>query len=528
MTMKQSATHLLKNLSRRDLFRGASLFTLATLLKRPSFGFVSSQPKFASDPFTLGVASGDPLPDGFVIWTRLALDPKLPDGGLGADSILIRYEIAEDDAFLRIVKMGEVVAGGELAHSVHVETAGLKPNRPYWYRFHAGDATSPIGRAATSPAIDSKVDRLRFAFASCQHYEQGYYHAYRDMLDQQLDLIVHLGDYIYEGAGTQGGLRSVPGKQTRTLDDYRVRYGIYKSDPDLRAAHAECPWLVTWDDHEFDNNYANQHSANPNDDPIAFLQRRAAAYQAYYEHMPLRAAQIPKGPHLKLYRNVSYGKLAQFNVLDTRQYRTPQPCGDGNKAPCNGVFDPNATLLGKQQEDWLGKQMTQTTATWNVLAQQVMMARVDRDKSPDGVTWSMDQWSGYDVARTRLLTQLRDQKIANPVVLTGDIHANYVNDLKVNFDDSSSPIVATEFVGTSVTTGGDGAKKEDVISAVLRDNEFVKFHNGHRGYVSCELTPTSWTSDYRRVASVVKKDSDITSDAKFIIEAGKPGAEKIS
>ncbi len=519
--MKLSVREVFRRLDRRSFLQATAMLGVSHLaLRRVSFA--NQNPSFSSDPFTLGVASGDPTADGFVLWTRLAPDP-LHDGGMPPEAIQVRWEIATDDAMRNIVQSGDATATAELAHSVHVEPRGLQPNRPYWYRFQAGDASSVIARTATLPSENSAVDRFRFAFASCQHYEAGYYHAYADMLTQNLDMIVHLGDYIYEGAGTKGKVREVPGKEIYSINDYRNRYAVYKSDEDLKAAHALCPWLITWDDHEFDNNYAADHSEEPNIDVADFLQRRTAAYQAFYEHMPLRAAQLPSGPNLNLYRSCDIGDLISFQVLDTRQYRTPQPCGDGNKQPCEQVFSPEATLLGYAQESWLQTQLSNSKCQWNVLAQQVMMGRVDRNPT-EAVAWSMDQWAGYDVARRRLLDWIDHQKISNPVVLTGDIHCNWVNDLKVDFDDPKARTVATEFVGTSITSGGDGPAERKDHDGVRRDNPFVKFYNGERGYVACEVRTDGWDSDYRVVKSVQAPESECLSRAHFFIEPDRPGA----
>ena len=521
--MKTSSSQLLRHLDRRYFLQVASAFGLAGLAARPSLGITRAM-NFAVDPFSLGVASGDPSEDGFVLWTRLAPDP-LNGGGMSPDPVKVRWEVASDDSMQTIVQSGEATANADWAHSVHIEVAGLKPNRPYWYRFTAGDAISPVGRARTAPTRDASIDKLRFSFASCQHYETGYYYAYRDMIAEEQDLIVHLGDYIYEGPMQKGRLRAHIGGEINSLEEYRNRFALYKSDPDLKAAHAHCPWLVTWDDHEFENNYANDHSETKGVDPVQFLERRARAYKAYYEHMPLRKSQLPSGPNLQLYRSSAFGNLVEFQVLDTRQYRTPQPCGDGNKPLCDEVFSTDATLLGVAQEDWLTARLSKSPAKWNVLAQQIMMGRVDRNPE-EGVAMSMDQWSGYDVPRTRLLSWLRDHKISNPVVLTGDIHSNWVNDLKPNFDDAQEQPVATEFVGTSISSGGDGAETRKDTAGVLRDNPFVKFYNAERGYVRCTITPKAWESDYRVVTSVTQPTFEALSRAKFTVEAGTAGAVK--
>ena len=506
--------------SRRAFLAGG----LALLPYRRSYASGSgSQPvRLQTSPFTLGVASGDPASDGVVLWTRLAPDP-LNGGGMPLEPVEVRWQIARDDRMVNIVNSGIAVASPMWAHAVHVEVAGLEPDRWYWYQFRVGNETSPIGRTRTLPNPGTPVDRLRFAFASCQHFEMGYFTAYQHLAAEDLDLVFHLGDYIYETASRDGDVRQHLGPELNTLDDYRNRYAQYRGDPDLQAAHAAFPWIVTWDDHEVANNYAGTVS-NRQDAVDVFLERRAAAYQAYYEHMPLRRSSMPQGPSLQLYRQFSYGTLASFFVLDTRQYRTDQPCEDAIKPPCDGVFDPRATLLGAEQERWLFDGLDRSQSRWNVMPQQVMMAKVDLMPGPPQ-RYAMDQWSGYDAERTRLLDFLRRRRPANPVVLTGDIHSNWVNDLKADFADSKSPVVATEFVGTSISSGGDGADLSEVMKAVVAENEFVKFYNSQRGYVSCEVTPAAMRADYRIVDYVTRRGAPRRTRATFVVESGIPGAQ---
>ena len=479
------------------------------------------RPGFRSSPFTLGVASGDPSPDGVVLWTRLAPDP-LNGGGMGPAPVEIRWDIARDERMSGVVKSGTAVATSDWAHSVHVEVEGLDADRWYWYRFRVGDEQSAIGRTRTLPAASSVVERLRFAFVSCQHFEQGYFTAHRHLSAEDVDLVFHLGDYIYEGPGTDGRVRRHIGRARMTLDDYRNRYAQYRGDPDLQAAHAACPWIVTWDDHEVANNYAGDR-ADDNGPVEPFLRRRAAAYRAYYEHMPLRRASIPRGPSLRLHRQFSYGTLASFFVLDTRQYRTDQPCGGEPRAACEGVFDPRATLLGPEQERWLLDGLRGSRHRWNVMPQQVMMARTDSVPGPEQ-RLSMDRWSAYAAERTRVLDFLRTRRPANPIVLSGDIHSNWVNDLRVDFDDPRSPVVATEFVGTSISSGGDGSDVPEEAKKYLSENDFVKFFNSQRGYVSCELTSRTLRADYRIVEYVSRPGAPRQTKASFVVEDGRPGA----
>jgi len=480
--------------------------------------------RFGADPFTLGVASGDPSPTGVVLWTRLAPDP-LAGGGMPDENVEVRWVVAHDDRLRDVVREGRAVATPLFAHSLHVDVEGLDPDRWYFFGFFVGAEASPIGRTRTMPPRHVLPARLRYAFASCQHYEHGLYTAYEHMAREELDLVAHLGDYIYEYAATDKGVRRHVGQKLDTLADFRNRYAQYKSDPLLQAAHARCPWIVTWDDHEVEDNYASDVSRLKDVDPQSFLELRARGYRAYYEHMPVGATSLPQGPFMRLYRNIHFGRLAQFSVLDTRQYRTDQPCGDSVKPPCDGVFDPAATLLGAEQEDWLRNSLVGSPAAWNILAQQIMMARVDRTNGPQ-VGWSMDQWAGYDVARTRLLGFIAERKIANPIVITGDIHSNWVNDLKVDFDDADAPTVATEFVGTSISSTGNGSQTRADTAGVLAENPFVRFSNAERGYVSCTLTPREYRADYRVVEYIDRPGAPGITRASFVVESGRPGAER--
>ncbi|TWT39263.1 alkaline phosphatase D family protein [Blastopirellula retiformator] len=476
-------------------------------------------------PFSLGVASGDPSSDGFVLWTRLAPKPLEHDGGMPNENVEVRWTVCHDEAMTKVAAQGTAIATPDMGHSVHVEVPGLDPNRWYFYQFAAAGEISPKGRARTAPNANDMLSQLKFAFASCQHFESGHYTAYQHMTREGFDVVAHLGDYIYEREGKGGKTRMHAGPYIDSLGDYRVRHAQYKTDPHLQAAHAMCPWLVTWDDHEFDNNYANEIPQHPNakrNQNGEYMKRRARAYKAYYENMPLRMAQLPTGPDMQLYRSVKFGRLVDFDVLDTRQYRTDQPCGDGRKEPNDEVYLPEATILGDQQENWLTKQFETSDSVWNVLAQQVMMGRVDRDPSKK-VGYSMDQWPGYEVNRLRMLKFFEQHPDKNPVVLTGDIHCNWANDLQVNCEDADSAAVAVEFVGTSISSGGNGAEQRDDTAMVLAQNPFVKFNNYERGYVACEVTPQTWTTHYRTVPFVTKPDAPLNTRASFVVEAGKSG-----
>lgn len=481
-----------------------------------------AQAQVTTNPFKLGVASGDPTPDGVVLWTRLAPDP-LNGGGMPAAPAEVEWQVARDERMSDIVKKGRATAAPNLGHSVHVDVRGLEPSRWYWYRFKVGSHESIVGRTRTAAESRKPLSKLSFAFASCQHYETGFFTAYQHMAQEDLDLIIHLGDYIYEGSTQQNRPRAHNSAEINSLNDYRNRHALYKLDPDLQKAHALFPWIVTWDDHEVDNNYADDKA----EDGAArdqFLERRANAYQAYYEHMPLRRESLPRGSKMRLYRRLQFGDLAEFSVLDTRQYRTDQPCDDGTKPQCPAALLESATLLGSEQESWLLNNLKRSKVKWNVLAQQVMMAKVDRRAGPEQA-YALDQWSGYEVERNRILKFLSEQRPSNPVVLTGDIHSNWVADLKVDFSDLKSPAVGTEFVGTSITSGGDGADTMPAVQAYLPENPHVRFYNNQRGYVRCTITPDRWQSDYRVLKAVSTRDQPISTRASFTVESGRPGAQ---
>jgi alkaline phosphatase D len=512
--------------SRRLFLSYASALAAVPLLGTRVEGRVLRRPAFDRDPFTLGVTSGDPDATGTVLWTRLAPDPLTPDGGMPGELIEVRWEVATDEAMQTIVQRGTTVATPQLAHSVHVEVDGLKPDRWYWFRFRVGDAESPIGRTRTMPDLMALPDRLRFAFASCQHYESGLYTAYEHMAQDELDLVFHLGDYIYEGAGRDGQIRKHEGPELETLADYRIRHAQYKTDPMLKAMHQACPWVVTWDDHEFDNNCAAGISEELDVDPVDFLLRRADAYQAYYEMMPLRRRSLPQGPHMQLYRTVTFGRLANFQVLDTRQYRSDQP-NDDRRSPLNeAALDRRNSLLGGRQYGWLQAALLDSGSTWNVLAQQVMMGMVGFPADDGQIVYSMDQWPGYASERMALMRFLQDRNIPNPVVLTGDIHSNWANELRVDDRDADSPVVASEFVGTSISSGGNGRATIPDLEERLARNPGVRFFNAQRGYVRCTVTPKSWQSDYQVVEDVTQPGAPAVTKGSFVVEAGRPGIER--
>jgi alkaline phosphatase D len=504
---------------RRGFILGTGFLTGLVVTNQLSSRVYANNPKFSAYPFSLGVASGEPYADSVVLWTRLAPEP-LKGGGVPAVNIPVEWEIALDEKMTKVERRGRVMAIPEFGHSVHVVVAGLKPAQWYWYRFKVGNEVSPVGRTRTAPSPRDRVKQFRFAYASCQNWENGFYAAYRDMAQQNLDLVVHLGDYIYEGTAREDRIRSHNGPEPVTLEEYRNRHALYKTDPNLQAVHAAFPWAVTWDDHELDNNWADEIPQDPEEQPIdEYLKRRAAAFQAYYEHMPLRPFSRPRGIDMQLYRRLTFGDLVEFNVLDTRQYRTNQPCGDGINPRCAEAFDPDATMTGSRQERWLFDGLNRSRARWNVLAQQIVFTQHDWTAGEEAV-FNLDAWDGYVAARQRILDFLKRRNPSNPVVITGDTHSSWVSDLLADFNNPNSKVVGTEFVGTSITSNFGAS---DRIQAALPESPWVKYFNGRqRGYVLCDLTRERWRTEYKLLppsdsgtTTVPSADTPITTQVYF-------------
>lgn len=284
----------------------------------------------------------------------------------------MEWELAIDERFRQIERRGRSTAAPRAAHSVHVELSGLSPGREYFYRFRAAGHLSPVGRTRTAPAPEAWDQALTMCFVSCSQYEHGWFTAYRRLAAEHPDVILHLGDYQYEYApghyvAPSGNVRDHAGPETTTLANYRQRYAQYKTDPDLQAAHMAAPWLAVFDDHEVDNNWAGEMPEHPPEQP-GFLARRAAAFQAYYENMQLRPSSLPRGAGMRLYRRVHWGALATFHMLDTRQYRGDQPCGDRFPSDCPERTDPARSITGAQQEGWLLDGFQRSRARWDCWA----------------------------------------------------------------------------------------------------------------------------------------------------------------
>ena len=491
-----------------------------------------SQPRFASDPFALGVASGSPTHDSVVLWTRLA-----PEAFFGStpreDPVTVRWEIADDDKFDRIVQRGQSVACSALADSVHVEVEGLEPDRWYFYRFMVGDAQSAVGRTRTFPAPDATASRLRIAYASCQRWEHGYFSAYRHMRQENPDVVLFLGDYIYEYPNAKNAVRVPTGGWVRSLDDYRQRYALHKSDPDLQAMHAACPWLVTWDDHEVQNDYAGLkegHSGTPVTD---FAALRAAAYQAYYEHMPLRAAVLTRafaglasGAEMRIHSSVRFGTLASFYLVDDRQYRELAGVyprrqsrfehGQTPQAAPNGRTPSARCSVRRRKPGSTTRSRTEARGGTFSACKRCSASAISRS-APVQSLWN-DGWDGYPAARARMIASMRKHALANPVLLGGDLHQNWVGHVKADYANPASPSIGVEFCGTSISARSDGGEDPELLA---RNPHFVFANAERRGYGIVDFTRRRLTTSLRVVDDVTQRDTKIETLAKFSVAAGR-------
>ena len=516
-------------------------------LPRSVWSQTDSSRKFDTNPFSIGVASGSPTHDSVVLWTRL-IDAGFMKQNFDNKPIAVRWEVADDDKFSRIVQSGQHLAVGDLAHSVHVEVQNLQSDRWYFYRFMAGNAVSAMGKTRTFPRAGTAADKLRIAYASCQRWETGYFSAYKHMQAEKLDAVLFLGDYIYEYPGQVGSLRYPKANSNVgfviSLDDYRSRYAQYKSDQDLQDMHAACPWLMTWDDHEVQNDYANLQAgystmADIFSNPANFAQRRAAAYQAYYEHMPIRASTLTQslsglaaGAEMRIYNRVDFGNLATFYLLDTRQYRDPQVCnapgaavsGQVNPAECASWLDPQRTLLGEKQEAWLRSEFDkskQSGGVWNVVGQQSLFGQRDNKPGEGQLLWN-DGWDGYTAARTRMTNALQKSAVKNAVFLGGDVHENWVGHVKSDYSQTvaaqASAAVGVEFCGTSISSPPSSGVART--AARLAENPHFVFADAtYRGYGIVEFTGKQLSTTLRGVDDVKLQTTKIQTLAQFVVPA---------
>lgn len=487
------------------------------------------------DPFALGVASGDPWPDGFVLWTRITRDPIVADGKGGiSEPVAVSYLVAEDQAMRRVVRKGRVRADATFAHSVHVDIGGLQPGRDYFYRFEALGAQSPVGRARTAPALGARVDRLKLAFASCAHYEVGFFSAYRHMAEEHPDLTLFLGDYIYEYSYTGARAKELVREHSykpdlMTLGDYRNRYALHKLDPDLALLHKTSTQVATWDDHEVQNDYSGTWSQDLKVSPEAFERRRRAAYQAFWEHMPLRRTKAPHLKDMKIYDRYRFGDLAEITLPDERQYRTQQPCPTpdtrrGHVAPlsCPDLEAADRTMLGFPQERWLYEGFRNPRARWSVIAQQLLVAPLDQVTTNNQPGRFTEGWSGYGANRRRMIAAMDQARLKNAVFFGGDMHCFMTTDIRADDHDLKSRLVAAEFVGTSITSDGPNA----ALGRSMPDNPQVRlFEPRYRGYMTAEVTPAKIDVAYRTISDRTQKDATVSTFKRYVVEDGKAGAQ---
>ena len=530
--LRMPQPHLPAPWTRRDWGRAALAMALApwSLSAQHALGAPDDAKRplrWQNDPFALGVASGQPRADSVVLWTRLLVQER--DVALSAQPVAVQCEVFADEALRQRVAQWTVMTDAQRGMSVHVEAKGLQPSRHYWYRFVCGSATSPVGRTRTSPAAQDKVAQLRLALASCQHFEQGLFTAHREIAKQDLDLVLFVGDYIYESSNPRYLVRSHQGGEPKTLDEYRARHAQYKSDADLRASHAAHPWVMTWDDHEVVNDYANDRDPKYTD-PATFLRRRAAAYQAYFEHMPVRVGPDATNPaNMRIHDRMAWGQLADIWTLDNRQYRSYHACPDPLKGGgrvvmgCNELADPERSLLGMAQERWLTQGLNSSQAAWKVVAQGTQMSSTGL-ATPMGRSAFTDGWDGYPLARERVLQNIADAQLQDVLVLGGDVHMNVAAQLRVRPNDEKSPVVASELVTTSITSRGMG----ETLAAQIRSNnpDIAHLRADERGYTWLQITPEGVQSAFKTTANPVQQASVFGTQAQVAVQRGVAGVVK--
>ena len=486
--------------------------------------------RWRDNPFALGVASGRPRADSVVLWTRLLLSEA--DRQTANDAMHVQIEVFADAAMRQRVQNITQVTDATRGHSVHVHLQQLKPSTDYWYRFRQGDAVSAVGHTRTAPAVNADVRSLRIALTSCQHYEQGQFVAHQDIAQQNLDFVLFMGDYIYESSNAQYALRKHEGVEPKTLAQYRQRYEQYKRDPMLQAAHAAHPWVMMWDDHEVVNDYANDVDRQYTTREV-FLLRRAAAYQAYFEHQPVLLGPDPNSAgqaSMRLYDHFHWGQLADVWTLDCRQYRSAQACRDPLRGggrmvvQCDELNNPQRTMLGWEQEAWLEKTLRPSTRTWKLLAQATQISSTGVTL-PTGRSYWNDAWDGYPEARQRLLQNVVSAKLKNLVTLGGDVHMNVAANLRMTTNDPQSPVLASEFVTTSITSRGMGEK---ALATIRESNpDLLHARSDERGYTAITVTPDALRCDFKTTAFPAGSESGFKTQASYVVQKDTPGPQKI-
>ncbi|MGX1772490.1 alkaline phosphatase D family protein [Nocardia brasiliensis] len=526
-------------IARRTLLKGgAAVAATATAV------FAAGSASAAAPVFRHGVASGDPLPDGVILWTRVTVsEDAAPGSGVG-ESTNVRWEISADEGFSTVTTSGTVTAAASSDHTVKVDVSGLAPGSDYFYRFSALGETSPVGQTRTAPANSAALERLRFGVVSCANWEAGYFGAYRHLAARDdLDAIIHLGDYIYEyGRGKYGGRNGTvrphdPANETVTLADYRIRHAQYKTDPDLLALHALLPFICTWDDHESADNSWSGGAGNH--DPATegnWADRKAASAQAYLEWMPVRAKG--SGTEVQIYRRLRFGTLAELSMLDLRSYR------DQEAKPGAGwreADNPARTITGKAQMDWLTAGLASAPVQWKLVGNSVMIAPlVFPPLEPattaaitgtigvpqSGVIVNGDQWDGYAADRQRLFRAITEQQVGDVVFLTGDIHSSWAADLPVDAANyPGGPTVGAEFVVPSVTSTSVGdllkvnsAPIAESIKGVNHHMRYVELDS--HGYGVLEITPARTQMDWFYLLDVADPNSAVRHAISLAVPTG--------
>lgn len=516
-------------LQRRDLLRAA--LSLALLPWRQAGAQQAAAPRWQSEPFSLGVASGLPRPDSVLLWTRLLPAPEEAAALARLPSVALDYELFADSALKQPVRSGRIDALATRAHSVHLPLRGLQAGRDYWYRFHCAGAVSPVGHTRTAPLEGARALRLRLALASCQHWEHGHYAAHRDIARQDLDFVLFVGDYIYEGTGRMDAVRSHGGPAPRTLDEYRARHALYKSDPALQAAHAAHPWVMTWDDHEVVNDYANDRD-QAYSDPAVFLKRRAAAYQAYFEHMPiLPVGDASQGQaSTRIHDRMVWGDLAELWTLDNRQHRSHHACPDPYRGggrlvlDCAELEDPQRSMLGLAQERWLTQGLNASTRGWKLLAQGTQMAPSGLDALSGLRATYTDGWDGYPQARKRLMGAIQQAGLRDVMALGGDVHYNQAGNLRLNPNDAKSAPLASEFVTTSISSRGMANSRLQTLQESNPDMVYAR--SDERGYALLEITPHQARCQFRSTVNAQREDAALRVQAVYAVERGRAGVQR--
>lgn len=486
---------------------------------------LASAMDLTSDPFSLGIASGDVTDNAVVLWARLAPEPLAADSGMPACNFSVQWELALDPEMSRIVRRGEAIATPELAHSLHVELDGLEPDREYWYRFSVSSYTSPIGRTKTLPHRDSHPDSVRFVTASCQNYTHGYFVAYEHMIRDKPDFIIHLGDYFYETSfGVDDFRKHETEKAPATVADFRRRHALYKTDRQLQHAHAQIPFFTTIDNHD----------AIEDNDPAKYAQR-AAAYQAWYEHMPVRGYKAPGDNHFDLHRKIALGDLAQISLLDGRQFRDSKNVCNNNDYPnygfgnyrerCSRVFDEGRSMLGKEQERWLAENLVQNKSTWNVIASPGPYLPFRYHHDGKELSY-IGAWDIYPANRARVAEAIEAADVGHPLILSGDVHSFWAVDGRLT-KDPEERIPVVEFVASSISANWPEQLARPVTDNLPHNPQVTFYEPDKRGYVLHDVSETEWKTTFRALQDVRDERSPAINLASFLVRKGKPGFTRL-